>query len=145
MLWIRLQLFLAALWWGSLSVVGAVVVPTLFALLEPKALAGLVAARLFSAVCWMGLVSGLMILLAGLRTAGEQPYRPSAWVLLGMLCALLLEVAVAPRILARENLALWHGLGTVLFAVQWLAVGRWLWGWSVRPVASQPLETPQAD
>ena len=30
MFWVRLQLYLAALWWGSLTVVGLIVVPTLF-------------------------------------------------------------------------------------------------------------------
>jgi hypothetical protein len=132
MFWVRLQLFLAALWWGSLTVVGALVVPTLFMVLEPAALAGQVAAQLFSAECWLGVVSGLLLILAGRRTAGEGAYRPSAWVLLGMLAALLLEVAVTPRIVARENLMLWHNVGTALYAVQWLAIGRWLWSWSVR-------------
>ena len=132
MFWVRLQLFLAALWWGSLTVVGVVVVPTLFAVLEPKAIAGQVAARLFSAECWIGLVSGLLLILAGRRTAAAGTYRPSAWVLLAMMAALLLEVAVAPRIVARENLALWHGVGTALYLVQWLAMGRWLWSWTVR-------------
>ena len=131
MFWLRLQLFLAALWWGSLTVVGGVVVPTLFAWVEPKALAGQLAARLFSAECWIGLVSGLLLILAGRRTA-TGVYRPSAWVLLAMLAALLLEVAVAPRIVARENLALWHGVGTALYLVQWLAIGRWLWSWALR-------------
>ena len=136
MFWIRLQLYLAALWWGSLTVVGVIVVPTLFTLIEPMALAGQVAARLFSAECWLGLVTGLLLLLAGRRTAGDRPYRPSAWILLGMLSALLLEVAVAPRIVARENLMLWHNVGTALYAVQWLSIGRWLWTWSIRELVT---------
>ena len=143
MFWVRLQLYLAALWWGGVTVVGLIVVPTLFMMIEPTALAGHVAARMFSAVCWLGLISGLMLLLAGRRTAGEKPYRPSAWILLGMLAALLLEVAVAPRIVARENLMLWHNIGTALYALQWLAIGRWLWTWAVRPV--QTGDTPVND
>ena len=35
-----------------------------------------------------------------------------AFVLAGMLLALLAEFAVAPRIVARENLKLWHGVGS---------------------------------
>jgi hypothetical protein len=132
MFWPRLQLYLAALWWGSLTVVGFAVVPMLFATLETPALAGQIAARLFSLECWLGLVSGLLLLLAGRRAAGDAPYRPSAWVLLAMLAALLLEVAVAPRIVARENPMLWHNLGMALYAVQWLAIGRWLWAWPLR-------------
>ena len=129
---IRLQLYLAALWWGSLTVIGFAVVPMLFATLETPALAGQLAARLFSLECWLGIITGLLLLLAGRRAAGDAPYRPSAWILLAMLAALLLEVAVAPRIVARENLMLWHNLGTVLYAVQWLAMGRWLWAWPLR-------------
>jgi hypothetical protein len=32
----------------------------------------------------------------------------------------MVELAIAPRIVARENLALWHRLGTGLFVVQWI-------------------------
>ena len=34
------------------------------------------------------------------------------FVLAGMLLALLAEFAVAPRIVARQNLPLWHGVGS---------------------------------
>jgi hypothetical protein len=37
-----------------------------------------------------------------------------------MLAALLQEFAVAPRIVLRQNLALWHSVGTAMYAVQWL-------------------------
>ena len=30
------------------------------------------------------------------------------------------EFAVAPRIVARRDLALWHSVGTALYAAQWL-------------------------
>lgn len=136
MFWWRFQLYLAALWWGGLTVVGFIVVPTLFTLLEPVALAGQVAARLFSAICWLGLVSGLMLLLAGRRAAGEHPYRPSAWIVLGLIAALLLEGAVAPRIVAGENKMLWHNVGTALYLVQWLALGRWWWNGAIPPTTT---------
>ena len=38
--------------------------------------------------------------------------------------------------MSRENLALWHAVGTALYLVQWLAMGRWLWSWTVRQAAS---------
>jgi phosphatidylserine synthase len=40
-----------------------------------------------------------------------------------MLLALLSEFAVAPRIVARENLRLWHSVGTLMYAVQWVCAG----------------------
>ena len=43
-----------------------------------------------------------------------------AYVLIGMLFALLQEFAIAPRIVARQNVQLWHSVGTALYAVQWL-------------------------
>ena len=48
-------------------------------------------------------------------------------ILGGMLLALLLQFGVAPRIVARDNLALWHGVGTLMYAVQWLCAGAVLW------------------
>ena len=43
------------------------------------------------------------------------------------LLALLLEFVVAPRIGAREDLRLWHSLGSALFALQWVCAGVVLW------------------
>ena len=37
-----------------------------------------------------------------------------------MLLALLIQFGVAPRIVARQNLRLWHGLGSAMYAAQWL-------------------------
>ena len=44
-----------------------------------------------------------------------------------MLLALLVEFAVSPRILARSNLPLWHGIGSAMYFVQWLCAGATLW------------------
>jgi hypothetical protein len=44
-----------------------------------------------------------------------------------MLLALLAEFAVAPRIVARENLALWHRLGSGMYLAQWLCAGAAFW------------------
>jgi hypothetical protein len=123
----RLQLFLAALWWGSLSAVGFMVVPMLFMHLETPAMAGQMAAKLFTAQSWLSLVCGLLLLLAAKRANLDKSHTPSPWVIGGMLCALLIEVAVKPHILARENMALWHNLGTALYGVQWLCAGKALW------------------
>jgi hypothetical protein len=45
----------------------------------------------------------------------------------GMLLAMLSEFAVAPRIVARENLALWHSLGSGMYLLEWLCAGVVLW------------------
>jgi hypothetical protein len=38
----------------------------------------------------------------------------------GVLLALLVELGVAPRIVAREDLALWHRIGTAMYGGQWV-------------------------
>jgi uncharacterized membrane protein len=120
----RLELFVAALWWGSLTTLGFGVVPLLFARLGSPAQAGQMAAQLFSAQTWVSVVCGLLLLMALRRRNQAQG---SGWILAGMLLALLVELAVAPRIVARENLALWHSLGTAMYALQWLCAGACLW------------------
>jgi hypothetical protein len=127
----RLPVLAAALWWGSLSAVGFVVVPLLFAHLPTPALAGQTAARLFGAQTWVALGCGVLVLLAS-RERDEAPRMDWArgalvYVLAGMLLALLAEFAVAPRILARENLRLWHGVGTAMYALQWACALVVLW------------------
>ena len=120
----RLALFAAALWWGSLTTVGLLVVPLLFARLGSPAQAGQMAAQLFSAQTWVSMVCGLLLLMV-LRRRG----RPEGlgWIVGGLLLALLVELAVAPRIVARDNLALWHSMGTVMYAVQWVCAGACVW------------------
>ena len=120
----RLELFVAALWWGSLTTLGFGVVPLLFARLGSPAQAGQMAARLFSAQTWVSVLSGLLLLMA-LRRRGQA--QGLGWILGGVLLALLVELAVAPRIVARENLALWHSMGTAMYALQWLCAGACLW------------------
>ena len=132
----RLQVFWAALWWGSLCAVGFMVVPMLFVHLETPAIAGQMAAKLFTAQSWLSLVCGLLLLLAARRVNQDDPHTPSPWVIGGMLCALLIEVAVKPHIVARENMALWHNVGTGLYVLLWVCAGQALW--SLCPAQSEP-------
>jgi len=127
----RLPVFAACLWWGSLTTIGFWVVPMLFANLPTPALAGNMAARLFSAQTWVGGACGLVLLLLG---RGKQPPAPVnsasaaiVFIVLGLLMVMLLEFAVAPRIVARENLQVWHAAGTAMYLLQWLCAGVILW------------------
>ena len=127
----RVPVFAAALWWGSLSATGFLAVPMLFASLPTPALAGSVAARLFSAQGWVAVGCGALLLFVSRAEDGRSGpgSRGGAvlFVLAGLLLALLSEFGVAPRIVARENLRLWHGLGTAAYVVQWLCAGVVLW------------------
>ena len=119
-----MPVWLAALWWGSLTTLGFFVVPMLFANLPTPAMAGQIAAKLFSVQTAVSTAAGLLILLifrskrppVGANTAQSA----TIFVVGGVLLALLVEYGVAPRIVAKENLALWHGVGSAMYLVQWL-------------------------
>ena len=131
----RLKLFLGAFWWGSLSAVGFMVVPLLFANMDTPADAGRIAAVLFTAQTWVCVICGLGLILAAKRQMQDDSLfsresikaQPSGWVIAGMLFALLLEFLVSPRILAREELPFWHALGSGLYFAQWLCATGFMW------------------
>lgn len=45
----------------------------------------------------------------------------------GLLLALLVQFGVAPRIVARQDLRLWHSVGSVMYALQWCCALVVLW------------------
>lgn len=129
----RAPLLLAALWWGGLTALAFVAVPLAFAHHGNPALAGPYAARLFQILCGSSLCCSLLLML-WLRLRRQQPMlqRLLPWLLLAALAALLQEYGVAQRILGARasagDLRLWHGLGTLLVLLQWLAALRTIWG-----------------
>jgi len=122
----------AAVWWGSLTALGAWVVPLLFAHAPTKAMAGGLAAHLFSAQAWVGLVCGLLSFWVQrhLDRLRGRPHVPSALILAAMLMAAIVEWGIAPRIVARENMLLWHSLGTAFWVLQWGCLTAHVWGLS---------------
>ena len=127
----RMPLFAAALWWGSLSAIGFMAVPLLFAHLPTPAMAGNMAAQLFAAQTWVSVVCCLALLVLsrkkGAETLEEWAREAIGFVVAGLLFALLVQYGVAPRIVARENLKLWHSLGSVLYVLQWACAAVVLW------------------
>ena len=137
---LKLPLWAAALWWGSLTTVGFLVVPLLFMHLPSPALAGNMAARLFTAQTWVSVVCAVLLLLAARApkdAAGKvlpgTPHGASLFIIGGLLLALLVEFAVAPRIVARENLALWHRVGSAMYVLQWVCAAATFWRLSRKP------------
>jgi len=114
----------AALWWASLSTLGFLVVPLLFTYLPAPAVAGAMAAKLFSAQTWVSTVCGLILLMV--TRSNNVPAGKSIdsvaiiLILFALLMALLVEFAVAPRIVMRENLKIWHSVGSGMYLLQWL-------------------------
>ena len=120
----RFPALFAALWWGSLGAIGFLAVPLLFVHLPTPAMAGAMAARLFAAQTWVSVCCALLLLLLS-RPKGVVALYPWAqaamlFIVGGMLLALVSQYGVAPRIVARQDLRLWHTVGSVLYGLQWM-------------------------
>ena len=122
-----MPLWLTALWWGSLTTVGFLVVPLLFVHLPTPAMAGGMAAKLFTAQTTVSVVCGLVLLMLFRQKQApalvDTAQSATLFVVGGVLLALLVEFGVTPHILARDNLVLWHRVGTGMYVVQWLCAG----------------------
>jgi len=137
----RFGLMLASLWWGSLGALGFLVVPMLFAHLPSPAVAGQMAARLFTAQTWLSTGCAMLLLMIfNRKEAVAQPIHAQIaikLIVLGLFLAILVEFGVAPRIVnARSdggNLKLWHALGSVMYLAQWVCSGFVLWRLSAQP------------
>ena len=131
-----MPVWVAALWWASLTSLGFWVVPLLFVHLPTPAMAGAMAARLFTAQTWVSTVCGFFLLLQ--TRSNQSPALDSRariamiFIVSGMLLALLSEFAVAPRIVARENLRWWHSVGSAMYVLQWLCAAVTFWKLSGR-------------
>jgi hypothetical protein len=132
---LRFGIMVAALWWGSLTGLGFVVVPMLFTYLISPAVAGAMAARLFTAQTWLSIsCSMLLLLVANKKEASDQSIRAQPaikFIVAGLLLTVLVEFAVAPHIVnARAmgaDLKFWHALGSAMYLGQWLCAGASLW------------------
>ncbi len=131
----RFVVLLAALWWGSLSGLGFVVVPMLFTHLGSPAEAGAMAAKLFTAQTWLSVVCAMLLLML-LNKRDDVEVLPGSRaamgsVVAGMLLALLVEFGVAAEIVSARstggNLRLWHGLGSAMYFGQWMCASWLLW------------------
>jgi len=104
------QRIFLTLWLGSMWSIGYIVVPTLFSILDDRALAGQLAGRLFTIGSYLGLFCGLAILLAQLYHRAANWWR--SWrigVLLAMLLLIVIGEFVLQPMMAQLKLL---GLGT---------------------------------
>ncbi len=131
----RFGLMLAALWWGSLTLLSFVVVPMLFTHLQSPAAAGQIAAKLFTAQTWLSIACAMFLLLIfNQKDPVDQDIRARAaikFVVAGLLLTVLVEFGLSPRIISARadggNLKLLHGLGSAMYFGQWLCAGFTLW------------------
>ena len=131
----RFGLMVAALWWGSLTALGFVVVPMLFTHLPSPAAAGQMAAKLFTAQTWLTIGCAMLLLLVyNQKEAAAPDLRARAaiiFIVTGLLLATLVEFGLSPRIVSARadggNLKLLHGVGSAMYFGQWLCAGFALW------------------
>jgi hypothetical protein len=130
-----LQSIAVTLWVGGMWAVGLVVAPLLFARLGDRALAGLMAGKLFSVVAWTGIACATyLIVYRCARFRGACLGQGFFWVALAMLALTLTgEFGVQPLLAAlkaqalpkevmesvlRDRFMTWHGVASVLYLVQ---------------------------
>ena len=93
-------------------------------------LAGGMAAKLFAAQTWVSVACTLLLLAVfreALQSRGPGGQAVLGVVLLGLLAALVVQFGVSPQIVARNNLKLWHNVGTALYVLQWACATVVLW------------------
>ena len=129
-----LQSIAVTLWVGGLWAVGYLVAPTLFRVLPERALAGMVAGRLFTLIAWVGIGCAAYLIVYRLARHGVQALRQLAfWVTLVMLAlvsagefgvqpilASLKDQAGAREVMEsvlRDRFAAWHGVASVLYLI----------------------------
>ncbi len=116
------------LWVGGMWIVGYLVAPTLFSMLE-KTVAGNVAGQLFTLMSYIGLFSaGLLILGLVSRIGTQVKQHWMFWVLLVMLVIILIGQFVLQPMMAelkatgltdlnRSEFGKLHGIASVLFLI----------------------------
>lgn len=141
----RLPVLLAALWWGSLTVMGGVAAPVLHAHLPSPTQAAAAAAALWAAQTWISIACCALLLVFSKRKYAEKQeiwaQAAMVFVLGGLLLALVGQYGVAPRVAAKQG-AVWQYAGMALLALQWLCALCTLW--KVAALAGQDVEQAAA-
>lgn len=131
----RFGLMIAALWWGSLTALGFIIVPMLFTYLPSPAAAGQMAAKLFTAQTWLSIACAMFLLLIFNQKGTVAPEITAQaaikFIVTGLLLAVLVEFGLSPRIVSARvdggNLKFLHGLGSAMYFGQWICSGFALW------------------
>jgi len=130
-----LQSIAATLWVGAMWGIGYIVAPVLFSRLGDRALAGLIAGKLFSLIAWVGIGCAIYLLLFRMLRSGTGVFRQGVfWIALLMLAlvcagefgiqpimAALKEEALPKQVIEsvlRDRFAAWHGVSSVLYIIQ---------------------------
>lgn len=119
---------LLTLWVGGLWAIGYIAVPTLFANMNDRQLAGALAGQMFHIISYIGLVCGVLLLASVLKRAGLQ-WR--AWVLIVMLALVATgEFVLQPMMEslklqgliegseAKKQFGMLHGVASIIYLME---------------------------
>ncbi|MGD8575541.1 MAG: DUF4149 domain-containing protein [Thiohalophilus sp.] len=123
------------LWVGGMWITGYLVAPMLFSVLEDRALAGMLAGRMFTAMSYVGLVCVGLLLVGHFTRSWHDGWRQwRRWVLLLMLLIILTgEFVLQPMMaelkqaglnegsVAQQRFGMLHGISSTLFLINSLA------------------------
>ncbi|MFV2059922.1 MAG: DUF4149 domain-containing protein [Gammaproteobacteria bacterium] len=122
---------LLTIWIGGMWAVGYIVAPTLFALLDDRALAGSIAGRLFSIMSFVGIFCSVTLLAGQFVQFGKNCISKmhwQSWVLITMLIIILIGQFILQPMMsemreaglvgeAAKNFGRLHGVSSVLFLI----------------------------
>lgn len=123
------------LWVGGLWAVGYLAAPILFYNLEDRALAGMLAGKMFTMVAWVGMICAGWLLVFRLGRFGPAALKQGVfWIVLLMLALTLaihfgiqpilaqLKAAAMPKdvmeSLFRDRFATWHGISSAVYLIE---------------------------
>lgn len=136
------------LWVGGMWAIGYMAAPVLFASLNDRQLAGVIAGKLFALIGWVGLGSAAYLLIFLISRWGGRFFKSSVfWLVLIMALLVVasqfgiqpfmaqLKADALPRevmeSVLRDRFATWHGVSSILYLIQSM-LGLWLVVWSNR-------------
>ena len=120
---------LLTIWIGALWTIGFLVTPTLFGSLEDRQIAGFLAGKMFTAVSYIGLFSGFVLLISEFRRSESFQSNKRVWLLILMLILVVIgEFLIQPQMAALKQAGLsvgpefdrLHGIATALYMLNCL-------------------------
>jgi Domain of unknown function (DUF4149) len=130
-----LAVLMASAWVGGMWMAGYVAAPVLFQIVPDKALAGMLAGKLFAITAHIGMVCAGYLLVYWYARLGKQALRQAVfWIVVSMLLIILLgqfgmqpmlaelKVQALPLYVMDSTLAaqfrFWHGAASIAFLLQ---------------------------
>ncbi len=145
-----IERLLLTIWIGGMWAVGYIVAPTLFNMIDERALAGEIAGRLFTIMSFIGLFSATLLLISLLATGMKPVMRQwRVWLLVVMIAVIVAgEFVLQPQMAAireggvlateKAQFGMLHGIASVLFLINSLA-GLVLVLFGLRPKSSSSI------